>query len=443
MPDFMPKKVCFLTVGCRLNQYETERMAADLGRFGFERVRGGPADLYVINTCTVTHKADRDSRYLARKAKRDNPNSKVVLVGCYVETGPEAIAALQDVDAVIRNNEKDQVAQLLPLRLPELFSSCRPTAGAGLSDFYQRNRAWIKISDGCNQTCAYCLVTVVRGNLACRPATEILAEIRSLVTVGFQEVVLTAVNMGYYQDSRFDPPIKSLAGLCRVILDQTGIYRLRLSSIEPQAVSQELTHLCNEAGNRLCRHWHIPLQSGSDRILRLMRRPYDREQFASLVRSLKQLRSGTVVGADVMVGFPGETDDDFEASCELVQRAPLDYLHVFSYSDRPGTAAATLPDKVPPHEIYRRARELGRISRELLDRAGRSQIGEVLEVISEFKPEVNGRHLGISDNYLHVVLPPGMASGKRVVRVKIERVLERHLEGQLMDRKIERAFRAD
>ncbi|HOP05810.1 MAG TPA: tRNA (N(6)-L-threonylcarbamoyladenosine(37)-C(2))-methylthiotransferase MtaB [candidate division Zixibacteria bacterium] len=428
------RKVSFQTVGCRLNQYETEKMAADLSRFGFERVlRNEPADLYIINTCTVTHKADKDSRYLARKAKRDNPRAKVVLVGCYVETDPEKVLALPEVDVVIRNSEKEFLCDLLPPRLPDLFSGLSSTEPTGLAEFYQRNRAWIKISDGCNQTCAYCLVTIVRGNLKCRPADDIVAEVKSLVGAGYREIVLTAVNMGYYQDPEHQPPIRNLAGLCRLLLSETEIYRLRLSSIEPQTIDDDLIELYRTAGHRICRHWHIPLQAGSDRILKLMRRPYNREQFAAKLSRLYQARPGTVIGADVIVGFPGETEAEFEQAIELVERAGLNYLHVFSYSDRPGTAAAAMPDKTAPEEIRHRAKLLTALSRERLRLAHLDQVGDTLEVISEFKHRIDGRHLGISDNYLRVTLPSDLDSGKKIVKVRIESATPEHLLGSVID----------
>jgi len=202
-------KVRFQTVGCRLNQYETERMAASLHRFGFERVDGGePADLYIINTCTVTHRADRDCRYLVRKARRDNPSARVVLVGCYVETDPERIAAELGVDAVILNREKDTIDRILAERWPEMFISAGESENV-LIDFHQRNRAWIKISDGCDQNCSYCLVTIVRGDLVSRPASRIIDEIRRLVDHGYREIVLTGVNIGYYQDNDIRPSLTS------------------------------------------------------------------------------------------------------------------------------------------------------------------------------------------------------------------------------------------
>ena len=427
------KKISFLTVGCRLNQYETEKMAADLAPFGFERAnRGQPADLYIINSCTVTHRADKDSRYLVRRAKRENPNSRVVLVGCYVETDPEGIAELEGVDVVIRNNEKDRLAQILPQKLPTLFEGgaeivCAPV----LADFYQRNRAWIKISDGCNQTCSFCLVTIVRGELTCRPAMEIISEINQLVAHDYNEVVLAGVNIGYYSDREIDPPIKNFTELCGRILDSTELYRLRLSSIEPQTVTDELLELCAEHSDRICRHFHIPMQSGSSRILRQMRRPYDRERFLERVAAIKQAVPNVIIGADVIVGFPGETDEDFAASRTAAECGLIDYLHVFSYSDRPKTAAAEMPNKIRPQIIKERNAELTRVSNRLRHESHCRQIGQTLEVISEHKT-TRDVCLGVSDNYIKVRLPAEVAGRRAVVRVKITDVCDGHVAGDVL-----------
>ncbi len=427
------KIISFQTVGCRLNQYETEKMAADLAPFGFERAnRGQPADLYIINSCTVTHRADKDSRYLVRRAKRENPDSRVVLVGCYVETDPEGIADLEGVDLVILNSEKNRLAQILPQKLPTLFEG-----GAGmvyapvLADFYQRNRAWIKVSDGCNQTCSFCLVTIVRGELTCRPASEIISEINQLVAHGYDEVVLTGVNIGYYSDREIDPPIKNFTELCGRILDSTELYRLRLSSTEPQTVTDELLELCAQNLTRICRHFHIPMQSGSSRILKQMRRPYDRERFLNRVKAIRQAVPNVVIGADVIVGFPGESESEFVESRTAAESGMIDYLHVFSYSDRPKTAAAEMPNKIRPQIIKERNAELTRVSNRLRYESHRRQIGQTLEVISEYKSSADAC-FGISDNYIRVKLPAEVAGGRNIVKVKITSAHHDHVAGNIL-----------
>ncbi len=415
------KTIAFQTVGCRLNQYETEKMAADLAQFGFERVNAGqPADLYIINTCTVTHRADKDSRYLVRRAKRDNPQSRVVLVGCYVETDREEAARMNGVDVVIGNHEKDQLPRILPSKLPALFDSSQKLSheDRSLAEFHRRNRAWIKISDGCNQVCSFCLVTIVRGNLRCRPSDEIIYEISELSDHGYNEVVLTGVNIGYFRDKSAEPPIKNFTGLCDRILKSTALYRMRLSSIEPQTVTDDLVRLCADHSDRICRHFHLPLQSGSNRILKLMKRPYTREFFLERAAALRKAIPNALIGADIIVGFPGETEEDFADSCSIIESGLVDYLHVFSYSDRPGTAAADMTPKVSPQLIKDRSEILSNLSEKARATAFRRQVGQTLEVISEHKG-LPGECYGISDNYIKVKIPDRMAGQRHIIMIKV------------------------
>ncbi len=409
-------------------------MAADLTARGLIRVdEGCPADLYVINTCTVTHRADRDCRYLARKARRENPHAKIVLAGCYVETDRKGIASLDSVDAVIGNDEKDSIADVLMQRLPELvYGGVHPPGPASiLSDFHARNRAWVKVSDGCDQRCSYCLVTVVRGPLRCRPALELVAEIKDLAAHGYREVVLTGVNMGYYVDPEGTGP-ESFAQLVAAILEQVPDVRLRLSSIEPQTVTDELLGVYSDARGMVCRHWHIPLQSASDRILRMMRRPYSADRFAERVRATRQALGGGIVGADIIVGFPGETESDFSAGLALADSGLLDYLHVFSYSDRPGTAAIELPDKVSPQIIRERAKRLKAISKRRWRLAHEQHVGQVLDVICENKLAEDGRYRAVADNYLRVRMPAGIPGGREIYKIRLTAAAADHAEAELI-----------
>ena len=229
------RKVALLTVGCRLNQYETEKMGAALYPYGFRRAeRGEKADLYIINTCTVTHRADSSSRYLVQKAARENPDGRIVVAGCYVDSDAERIAGMEPVDVIIPNKDKARIAEILPERLPELFGDpLSDTLGANGDAFKQYNRAWLKVSDGCNQRCSFCILPTVRGPLRNRPPMEIVGEVRYLMSLGFEEVVLTGINLGHYKNRQTEPQAKNLAHLCRMILSETDIPRLRLSSLEP------------------------------------------------------------------------------------------------------------------------------------------------------------------------------------------------------------------
>ncbi len=409
-------------------------MAARLHPHGFRRAqKREPADLYIINTCTVTHRAASDCRYLVRRAARENPNGRIVVVGCYVEHEPNRLAAMDEVDVLIGNSEKDAIADILAQKLPDLFDhEPDKSCSTAVTDFHERNRAWIKISDGCNQHCSFCIVTIVRGNLIHRPAVEIIDEINNLVKNGYNEIVLTGVNMGYYKDESTKPPVKSLSELCNLIMDETNLYRLRLSSIEPQTATDELIEAFASSNGRICRHFHLPLQSGSPPILKLMRRPYDLETYLKKVAALKDAAPNTTVGADVIVGFPGETQEDFDQTRLLCESGVIDYLHVFSYSDRTGTAAAEMNGKLNPNVIKERNTILTRISNELRFKSHQRQIGKTLEFIAEHKRTTEGFYWGISDNYLRVKLPGEINGGKEIVRIKITAAHKDHMEGDVV-----------
>lgn len=426
------KTIRIQTVGCRLNQYESEKMAAELYPYGFRRaVKNEKADLTVINTCTVTHRADSDCRYMIRSANRHNPDGRIVVVGCYVDHDPKMIAAMEGVDVLIHNNEKKYIAAILPAKMPELFD-IEPdlNCSTAISDFHNRNRAWLKVSDGCNQQCSFCIITIVRGKLDNRPANEIIDEIKSFVSAGYKEVVLTGVNLGYYKDKT--QGVKNLAELCKMILKETNLYRIRLSSVEPQIVSDDLIQLFADSSGRICRHFHLPLQSGSDKILRLMHRPYKAQTFLKRVEAVKKVDPNTTVGADVIVGFPGETDEDFNQTRKVCESGLVDYLHVFSYSDRTGTKATAMEGKVDSLEIKNRSQILNEISDKLNRNTLSRQPGKTLEVISEQKSDRDGSHFAVSDNYLKVKLPVSFETGKAIVKVKIEKAVDDYLTGEIV-----------
>ncbi|MEW5794886.1 MAG: tRNA (N(6)-L-threonylcarbamoyladenosine(37)-C(2))-methylthiotransferase MtaB [Candidatus Zixiibacteriota bacterium] len=430
------KKVSFHTVGCRLNQYETEQMAAALYSYGFRRTtRHERADLCIINTCTVTRRADTANLRLVQKAARENPGAKIVLAGCYVDANAKCVGDIQHVDLTVVNREKSQLAEILSRELSDLFEvEPRCNIGEPLDLFARLNRALLKISDGCDQRCAFCILPRVRGPLKNRPPLEIVDEVRRLRQLGFEEVVLTGVNIGHYRHrtGADEPEARSLAQLCRLILDETDLPRLRLSSVEPQAIRDELLTLCAESGGRICRHFHIPLQSGSSRLLRLMHRPYDQQTYLNRVDEARATRPNTTIGADIIVGFPGETDRDFAETLALVDSGLLDYLHVFSYSDRPGTAASAMQDKVRPKIVSERRDLLVALSDRLWANAHVRQVGETLGVIAERGRLNRTARYGIADNYINVKLPTDFAGRREIQQVKITSATDGYAEGEVV-----------
>ncbi|MBD3331599.1 tRNA (N(6)-L-threonylcarbamoyladenosine(37)-C(2))-methylthiotransferase MtaB [candidate division GN15 bacterium] len=424
--------IAFKTIGCRLNQYETERMAADLNPFGLQRVKPGePADVFVINTCTVTHKADKDCRYYIRRARRDNPNCKVVVVGCYVEHEADVLRDMDEVDVLVFNDQKEAIARILQNRLPEMFAAPDSNVTTDQVARAIRNRAWIKISDGCNQTCSFCLVTQVRGQLINRPFEQLAPEVQGYVDEGYHEVVLTGVNIGYYRDRTAHPPVADLAEFCHRVIAQTGISRLRLSSTEPQTVTDSLIELVAAEASGMCRYFHLPAQSGSSRLLKLMKRPYTQRQYLDRLERIKKANSDIIIGADLIVGFPGETPGDFDESRTLADSGLIDYLHVFSYSDRPGTAAYDMPDKVMPEIVKERHDRLAEVSHRHWQKALERQIGKLLQVIAEHKKAPDGSRMAVADNYVRVRLPLGLNPGRTPVSIRVVAARDGYVEGEL------------
>ena len=348
-------RIAFVTVGCRLNQFETDALrgraqAAEAEIVPFE----SPADVYVINTCTITAEADADSRQLARRAIRRNPSALVVVTGCYAQAAPETVAAIPGVDLVLGNQEKGRLFTFLREVRKNGAPEVRVGAIAGLRRFDgdeygpgidpDRTRAFLKVQDGCDYACSFCIVPAVRGPNRSLPPGRILDEIARLHAGGFPEVVLTGIHLGTY--GRELSPRTSLVELCRRIVALPESPRIRLSSLDPHEVTPELIELLATAG-RFCRHLHLPLQSGDEGVLRRMRRGHTAAEFRSLVERLVGAVPGIAVTADVIVGFPGEDGHAFQATRDLLKSLPLAGLHVFGYSKRAGTEAAAFRPRFP------------------------------------------------------------------------------------------------
>lgn len=428
------------TLGCRLNQYESEKIASSLVARGFSRVlEGESAELQIINTCTVTHRADADSRQLVRRALRNQPESAVVIAGCFVDSNPAAAASIPGVSATLRNSQKSDFAYHLSPQLNQRFPliasqlARESSSASSPPTFAGHHRAWLKISDGCNQWCSFCILPTVRGRLRNRPPEEIFEDLCGLSDRGYREIVITGINPGHYSSRSGSIEIRNLAELIRLMIREFPAIRFRISSIEPQTVRTELRELYADAPAQLCRHWHLPLQSGSFRILKLMKRPYDASYYMNLVNTLKKSRTGTVIGADVIVGFPGETDEDFQETYDLAKSSGLDYLHVFSYSDRQGTAASLISDKIHPQTIRERNRQLTELSYQLKQAAMKREIGSIAMVIAEGDEKLENR-FATTDNFLRVLVPDGQAFGLEPVAVRIIGMTETHLLGERLVR---------
>jgi len=427
-------RVAIATLGCKVNQYESAAMAADLEKNGLIPAGSlAAADYIIINTCTVTGRTDYQSRQLVRRAQKLNPRAAVIVTGCYAQTAPQVFAGMPGIAAVAGNGDKHRIAAIIAALQagrpagggdgPHL-SACLPPEKAGaeeipfVSRFPGHTRAFLKIQDGCNAFCSYCIVPYARGRSRSIAMTEVIARIEQLARQGYREVVLTGIHLGAYGEDRQDGA--TLAGILRHVEAHRPVERLRLSSLEPGEINDEFLNIMRKA-QVVCPHLHIPLQSGDDTILSKMGRKYDRIFFRDLAARVQAVRPDMTVGLDVMAGFPGEDEKAFENTRDLIASLPVAYLHVFPYSRRPGTAAARMDGQVREEEKKRRAqvlRELGAAKRRaFLDRF----VGATLPVLVEDrKDRVSGGSKGFSHNYLPVLIPRQAAvTANTIVPVKI------------------------
>jgi threonylcarbamoyladenosine tRNA methylthiotransferase MtaB len=395
--------ICFATLGCKTNQVDAAWLAETFAADGWRIVAWpGPADFCVVNTCAVTARADRQSRQMVGRARRLNPQAKVVALGCSpMIGGGEAFA---EADLVAGNLEKDELRELLAqlaaggprVKIGDIRAARGVPAG-GAFELHGRTRAFLKVQDGCPAACSYCIVPRVRGPSRSVPRETAVAAARRLAEMGHQEIVLTGIHLGFY--GRDLAPPDELAALCGAILAETALPRLRISSIEPNEATPPLVALM-AADERFCRHLHIPLQSGSDRILRAMNRPYDLAFYERLVGDLRAKLPDATLGADVIVGFPGEDDAAFAETVATLERLRLPHLHVFPYSDRPGAPAAQMPHKVPRRLALERAAEIRRLGRAHRLEHLRRRVGMQARVLIERVD--GGRGFGLTRNYLPV-----------------------------------------
>lgn len=414
-------RVAMHNLGCKVNSYEMDVMSIRLKEAGCIIVPfTEKADIYIINTCTVTNIADRKSRQMLHKAKKENPDSIVVAVGCYVETGIDGVKKDDCVDLAVGNNKKSEIVDILNTFLEARGEYDDKTLGGNsiidinhtneyenmqLSEMPEHTRAYIKIQDGCNQFCSYCVIPYARGRVRSREMSEILTEIEGLVQKGCKEVVLTGIHIGSYGLDKGEP---MLVDLVEKIADISGIDRIRLGSIEPRLITAENTKRL-AAIDKLCPHFHLSLQSGCDTVLKRMNRHYTASEFEESVRLLREAFDRPAITTDVIVGFPGETEEEFEECRSFVEKIDFYEMHVFKYSPRKGTVAAGMKEQLTDREKTVRSDVLLKLTKEQSKLYRESFIGENVDVLWEDSEEINGKKymIGHTDRYVRIAALEG------------------------------------
>lgn len=401
----MPQTVALHTLGCKLNFSETSTIGNEFLKNGFSIVDiKDKADVYVFNTCTVTENAEKECRQLVRRALRTNPNAYVIVTGCYAQLRPEEISLIDGVDAVLGSNEKFEIFSLLKDFNKKGPSCIHVSQNDDLNYFGQasstdadsRTRAYFKIQDGCDYKCTFCTIPLARGKSRSMQPDFVVEKFTKLIKQGYKEVILTGVNVGDY-GKNLDT---NLYYLLKRLIDVKGDFRIRISSIEPNLLTDEIIKLASTS-DKICKHFHIPLQSGSNTILKSMQRRYNAEHYKDVVLKLKKNIPDAGIGVDVIVGYPGETANEFMETYNFINDLPISYLHVFTYSERPDTKAITLDEPVNHSDRKRRNNMLRILSDKKRNKFYNEMIGKQLEVLFETEAE-NGMIKGFTSNYVRV-----------------------------------------
>ena len=443
----MTKTAAIKTLGCKLNQFESEQMRCQLQQAGYEIVPfDGPADVYIINSCTVTSRTDRDCRRLAHGVKRRHPEALLIVTGCYAEMAAERLQQIEAIDIIAGNAAKARIAQIVP-------SGCSSGQAPGPDEAYGgtgpmitrlagHTRAFIKVQEGCGRQCAYCIVTQARGPGRSVPPAQVCEQAELLAQAGHPELVLVGTHLGQY-GSDLDESI-DLATLLRRLAARDSIQRLRLSSLDPMEITDEIIEMIAAggrslpaqadwpAGGKLCRHVHISVQSGCDSVLARMNRPYTANSVAELVNKIKSAQPAASIGADIIVGFPAETEEEFAQTQAFIEELPFTYLHVFTYSLRPGTPAADMPNQLSGDVKKKRNHILREISDRKRRRFAAQMVGETLEaVVERFTPPEGEELRAISDNYLQVVFEGQQKLIGNIVPLAVDEVAGAGVRGHL------------
>lgn len=428
--------VAFETLGCKVNQYETEAMAELFISRGYKIVEYEQiADIYIINTCTVTNLGDKKSRQAIRKAKRQNPNSILAVCGCYSQIEPEKVCQIDGVNIVVGTKYRDKIVDLIEsydknngvLNLVSCIDRDCEFEKLSVNNMANRTRAYIKIQDGCNQFCTYCIIPYARGNIRSRMPDDIMSEVKNIVTNGFKEVVLTGIHIASYGKDLDD---MNLLKITQMIHSIDGLERIRFSSIEPNILTDRfLDGITNLP--KVCDHMHLSLQSGCDRILKLMNRHYSTQQYLESVKRLKQYMPNSAVTTDIIVGFPSETDRDFEDTCEFIQQVKFSKIHVFPYSPKTGTPAAKMKEQIENRIKNERVKKIYEIEKYMRYEFLKQNLNKKLDVLFEKQLE-KGIFEGYTTNYIKVFSNSDIDLKNNIKAVKLVDIKNDSVRGEIL-----------
>ena len=425
------KKVAFYTLGCKLNFSETSTIARDFVKYGFEKVKfDSAADFYVINTCSVTENADKEAKKLIRKAKRISPDSKIAVIGCFAQLQPDSIAKLNGVDIVLGANDKFDLIKYLIETKVEMSTKVIRSDIDELNSFKpsfsmdERTRSYLKVQDGCDYTCSFCTIPLARGKSRSGTISDTIKAARDIAKSGNKEIVLTGVNIGDFgkgNDESFIDLIKELDSI-------NEINRIRISSIEPNLLTDEIIEFCNFS-KKFMPHFHIPLQSGSDKILKAMRRRYDKKVYQNRIKKIKDINQDTCIGVDVIVGFPGESEEDFLETYNFLIELDITYLHVFSYSERSDTYAIKLDEKVSKSDKAKRSKMLHILSEKKKHSFYNNFINKKRPIL--FEGLKNGFLVGHTDNYIKTLVKIPLSYNNKIVDINLMENKGNHMVGYI------------
>lgn len=431
------KKVAFCTLGCKVNQYETEAITEMFKKNGYEVVDFEEvADIYIVNTCTVTNLSDRKSRQMIRRAKKNNKDSVIVAVGCYAQVSPDEVLSIPEVNLVIGTKDKGKILENInsikegqdKFNLVQDIMKTREFEELGVEVYKERTRAFIKIQEGCNQFCSYCIIPYARGPIRSRPVEYVLDEVKKLVLNGYKEIVLTGIHIASYGK---DIKTTSLLDIIKKVHEIDGVERIRLGSIEPTIITHDFVNEISKL-KKVCPHFHISLQSGCDSTLKRMNRKYTTEEYRASVGLLRDVLKDVSITTDIMVGFPGETDMEFNETVRFLEEISFAAMHVFKYSQRKGTPAADYTEQVSPQKKDKRSNVLIELSSRKTKEFNKRYEGRIMQVL--FEQDVKGKGgiiEGLTSNYIKVQCKGEADLNGQILKAKLYEAVEDYVKGHI------------